>query len=934
MADTEMSPRMCVAYTVFTRPAFDMDTPVRCVEGLQAHAADVKTRPADELVRTLVAHCGKIDMFEWLLADQVVKPYFDVDARTADTTHDDLLALALEGVAAFFNCSPEVVIAQSHGGDKLSLRLYVPGYRMVMGDIKTRMLELGLDARHGGPFDSAVYNARQKLRTICSYKTPSDRRVLLPLDGSTPGFQMVRDTLVQVVDDGWPLLPAAVTDSPEAQARVTPGLSRAQTRKRLAADPTDALSGPTDVAIRAAPKRHRGRPAARESIPADALRVLLDMHFQDPRFVSTTAEGFVFDARNRDRCPNCTHDHERQNWWCIPKSDEYLVRNYSARCVTKHYPKVVETVVPVHANFEDSLALLDLDDVQAGKLRGALHYHQTVVEVACYRPECLACERHHDCTSYTARELIPRHCWAVRNDDNSCRGRIFHHTARLADKLHSLFTSPDEESLIGLFLEGHLGTIHVERHTRTTYLWDCAPLGGGRWRKLTSTEFESHVGLWLNTLLQGIGGLAEFKDHEKAIRQARGKVTPGGIARLKQQIQGRISLRALQGGRKEAVMDGNPLLLGAGASVIELKALAEGTGKFTTLLRHARPEDLVTKSVGYDIPEEGFGDTAAVEAVFAQIYPIEEERRFFQLYGGYCLLGNNPAKGFLCLTDRRKGDNGKSTAINLLRKALGPEYVIDNKQNLLYEARYASNVNAHDSGMLAFEGKRLAIMEELSASKTLDTSVMKQLTGGEAHISVRPAGAADTKAMLWSAKLVTVFNEGCAPKFKVEDDAFTKRMIVMPHRAFFCKDAAARAAHAGEQHTFNADGTRVEALQQWQILAWFLEGLKRYWASGQVEFQAPPACREWAGDLVKEQDALRTWLDDHITIGGVQDFIFNADLTAAFQVQCPEAKLGPRQLKKRMLDMFRGTQVSWKQEHYGGNDKKASAWICLRWKAT
>ena len=132
-----------------------------------------------------------------------------------------------------------------------------------------------------------------------------------------------------------------------------------------------------------------------------------------------------------------------------------------------------------------------------------------------------------------------------------------------------------------------------------------------------------------------------------------------------------------------------------GANVIELKAVDPTTGAFTTCLRPARPEDLITKSVGYDIPDAGLADTAAVEAVFEQIYPVEEERRFFQLYGGYCLPGNNPAKGFLCLTDRRKGDNGKSTAVNLLRKALGGEYVIDNKQNLLYEARYASNVDAH-----------------------------------------------------------------------------------------------------------------------------------------------------------------------------------------------------------------------------------------------
>ena len=892
----------------------------RCgyVVGLKASRARVDHVHPDVLVRRMLAEYGWAQLFEWYRKDMIGKVVFDVDGEVsaaAGVTARTLLRAALAGVDTFFGFTPaRVVIASSHAGeadgDKVSFRIFVPGYRMLIADVKKRVLRLELNGKAGGPFDPAIYGANQKLRMVGSIKTPEDRRVLKLVDAQQvdvlPTHALLLDTLVQVVDDGWPLLTEVVSKC----ARPIPD---------------------TAVAVCPAPKRQRGRPPKACCIPPDVLAVLLDMHYVEPRFVSATAEGFAFDAKNRDRCPNCGHDHERQNWWCIPKEDETVVANYSERCVVKSYPRVVEAIVPAHANFEDSLALLALDGDQADKLRGALHYHQTVVEVACYRPECMACDRHHDCTTYTARQIIPRHCWTVRNDDNSCRGRIFHHTSRLADKLHSLFTSPDEESLIGLFLEGHVGTIHVERHTRTTYLWDCAPSGGGRWRKLTATEFESHVGLWLNTLLQGIAGLAEFKDHEKAVKLARGKVTPGGIAKLKQQIQGRISLQALQGGRQEAVMDGNPHLLGAGASVVELKARDGGTGEYTTLLRHARPEDLVTKSVGYDIPEEGFGDTAAVEAVFAQIYPVEEERHFFQLYGGYCLLGNNPAKGFMCLTDRRKGDNGKSTAVRLLRRALGDDYVIDNKQNLLYEARYSSNVNAHDSGMLAFDGKRLAIMEELSASRTLDTSVMKQLTGGEARISVRAAGAAETRAMAWSAKLIAVFNEGCAPRFKTEDDAFTKRMMVMPHRAFFCKDAVASQTHAGEEHTFDADGAKIEALEAepWRILAWFLTGLERYWASGKVEFQAPHACREWAGALVEEQDVLKAWLVERISVGDNGDFIAKSDLEAALRVA--GISFQPMQLKKRVEELFKSGGAHTKTNHRSGGIKYSTAWMQLRW---
>ena len=346
------------------------------------------------------------------------------------------------------------------------------------------------------------------------------------------------------------------------------------------------------------------------------------------------------------------------------------------------------------------------------------------------------------------------------------------------------------------------------------------------------------------------------------------------------------------------------------------------------MVRKAVPEDLVTKSVGYDVPDD-FQDSGAVEAVFAQIYPVEEERRFFQLFGGYCLLGKAPAKGFLCLTDRRKGDNGKSTAVRLLRTALGDDYVIDNKQNLLYEARFASGVNAHDSGMMAFEGKRLALMEELSASRALDTSFLKQITGGETCISVRAANSATTRAMPWSAKLITVFNEGCAPRFKVEDEAFTKRMIVMPHRSLFCKDQAMWAAHGEEDNTYRADGAKIDALAPAQILAWFLQGLERYWASGQVEFEVPAGCREWAGELVEEQDTAKLWLAEHLQPGLETDFVVKRDIENA--LRAAGLQLSQQQLRKKMESLWGSVGVHCKLQHCVLGVRHSSAWLGLKW---
>ena len=246
--------------------------------------------------------------------------------------------------------------------------------------------------------------------------------------------------------------------------------------------------------------------------------------------------------------------------------------------------------------------------------------------------------------------------------------------------------------------------------------------------------------------------------------------------------------------------------------------------------------------------------------------------------------------------------------------------LIDNKH---YEARFAS-------GMMAFEGKRLALMEELSASRALDTSFLKQITGGESSISVRAANSATTRAMPWSAKIITVFNEGCAPRFKVEDEAFTKRMIVMPHRSLFCKDQAMWAAHGEEDNTYRADGAKIDALAPAQILGWFLQGLERYWAGGQLEFDPPLACREWAGTLVQEQDLLHTWVEEHLIAAGDKDFIPKRDVDAA--IKAADINLRPQHLKRRLTALLSPIGALLKQDHFSNGVKYSSVWMNVNWK--
>ena len=212
-------------------------TTVQVVPGLKASAVKVQTTTAARLVQRMLDGYGQAELFEWTHAADIGKVAFDIDARATDTTAPALLAAALAALVTFFGFMPDlVVLASSHGpptgpnAHKLSFRIYVSGFRMRLADVKARILRLGLDSRHGGPFDPAIYSTNQKLRLVGSVKGSGDTRNLQLIDSAGAPVQPTPDlllaTLVQVVDDSWPLLAepptASIRDPREGRERRNP----------------------------------------------------------------------------------------------------------------------------------------------------------------------------------------------------------------------------------------------------------------------------------------------------------------------------------------------------------------------------------------------------------------------------------------------------------------------------------------------------------------------------------------------------------------------------------------------------------------------------------------------------------------------------------------------------------------------------------------
>ena len=178
----------------------------------------------------------------------------------------------------------------------------------------------------------------------------------------------------------------------------------------------------------------------------------------------------------------------------------------------------------------------------------------------------------------------------------------------------------------------------------------------GRWLPVTSARLSNIISRWCTFIIKGIGGLLEGESssyHGKTLSRQ------GGLGSVAREVACCFA-NVPHGSRPD--FDSQVDLLGFDNGVMDLAAHA---------FRPGRRADFITRSTGYAYQPSSPAAKAAVETAFEQIYPVEEERDIVQRFCGYALSGRTDQKYFMALTDRRRGDNGKSTVLGLIMAALG-----------------------------------------------------------------------------------------------------------------------------------------------------------------------------------------------------------------------------------------------------------------------
>ena len=658
---------------------------VAFVVGLKAAGARAETTQLARLCRRMLDGYGRTELYEWYRADTVGKVVFDVDGKASETTAAELLARALEGVRSFFapEPAPAPLVAASHGGDKLSFRLYVPGFRMVVRDIKARIARLGLDV-----FDPAIYGSRQKLRMAGSIKTRQDQRPLLlqdvPLDDrGRPSVELLAQTLLQAVDPGWPLLTEGGAEPPaKRRKKASPGAPAPPEPTQTAPTaPTSEEELDTMVGFRP--------PADRSS----ALALLSDNGFLNPRFVGLPRQrSLTFDADNRSRCPCCALDHERQQWMAMEDAQGVLfTKSYSPRCKMIPMRPVQQIAAVEAAQRQITARVAQLERRQGQTELGLSVIRNTLVDFAPHieaalnqdmalstvvmRPDALGFD--FNCTgdqhSYKCEVLVNPTCRVSCASDRTVRPVVAGWMGNTT--IHDIVDNPaGADSAYADWFR-----LHQQRQLGVEWRYDKDFFfsGGGTWTRVevdhrahTVPLLEQQVVALLQPRLALLKDIAASGALPSDMPDAEKKRIKKGTQGAYNHLMGSRATRAIvQSARIRwyehgfaDLMDRDRHLMGAPNGIIDLRTgalLEPGAGKQAFVSMRTKCD---YRGLGHPTPD--------VDSFFGSVFDGDREMiDFFRLFLGQSITGEK-TELFACFTGQ--GANGKSVTLDWIAATLGP----------------------------------------------------------------------------------------------------------------------------------------------------------------------------------------------------------------------------------------------------------------------
>jgi putative DNA primase/helicase len=189
-----------------------------------------------------------------------------------------------------------------------------------------------------------------------------------------------------------------------------------------------------------------------------------------------------------------------------------------------------------------------------------------------------------------------------------------------------------------------------------------------------------------------------------------------------------------------------------------------------------------------------------------------DRMEYFQRYMGYCATGETIEDAILILIGL--GGTGKSTLLDIVRKALGDGYVRVIKADL----QGKSGGNSARDGIARARYARMLILKELEKDNNLSWGTLKELASNSSVIEARKLYGGTENFHLMSKLII---DTNFLPKADEPDRSILRRLKPLPFRHIMTdKEKDSRIFNDIVQNELEG------------VLAWIVEGARKWYDSG------------------------------------------------------------------------------------------------------
>jgi putative DNA primase/helicase len=235
------------------------------------------------------------------------------------------------------------------------------------------------------------------------------------------------------------------------------------------------------------------------------------------------------------------------------------------------------------------------------------------------------------------------------------------------------------------------------------------------------------------------------------------------------------------------------------------------------------------------------------------------------------------------------GSNGKTTILDGIREALGPNYAVALPDRVLL-----SRPGDHPTELMTLRGARLAFMEEFPEMGHLNVKRLKDLFG-TSEMTGRYCGK---DSVSWKATHTIFVTTNYLPRVDESDDGTWRRLVLLDFPYRYRKAKQTEFDRVGDPNLRD----RLRRGQDGQpeaVLAWLVEGARQWYQNGQVMPEDPRSVREATQAWRRTSDLLMSYMSDRLVFDE-GSHVMSTELLADFNEWLKES--GHREWSKQTFD--------------------------------